>query len=43
MSTISRISIHSYTYVLENFGRNIMTFEKDGNLPVTKFVAVIET
>ena len=43
MSLITRISVHSYTYELENFGANIMTFEKGGRLPTTKFVVVIET
>lgn len=43
MSRISRISVHAYTYTLENFGKNIMTFAKGGRLPVTRFVTVIET
>ncbi len=43
MSTITRIAVHSYTYELEDFGQNLMTFEKGGRLPTTKFVVVIET
>jgi len=43
MSTITRVSVHSYTYALENFGPNLMTYQKGGSLELTKFVAVIET
>ncbi|MEO1159919.1 MAG: enolase C-terminal domain-like protein, partial [Pseudomonadota bacterium] len=43
MSTISRVAVHAFSYELENFGPNIMTYVKNGNLPVTKFVTVIET
>lgn len=43
MSKITRISVHSYTYPIENFGRNLMTYEKGGSLDLTKFVVVVET
>ena len=43
MSIIRRVTVHAYSYDLENFGANIMTFAKGGRLTVGKFVTVIET
>lgn len=43
MSTISRVAVHAFSYELEDFGTNMMTYVRNGRLPVTKFVTVIET
>ena len=42
MSTITRVSVHSYTYTLDNFATP-MRYQKGAKLDLTKFVAVVET
>lgn len=42
MSIITRVSVHSYTYTLENFATP-MRYQKGAELELTKFVAFIET
>ncbi len=43
MSVIKRITVQAYTYELDDFGSSVMVFQKDGKLPVSKFVVSIET
>lgn len=43
MSRIRRITLQEYTYRLNDFGRAIWIYEKDGTLDVSKFVVTIET
>jgi len=42
MSIITRVSVHSYTYALDNFA-TLMRYQKGAKLDLTKFVTVIET
>ena len=43
MSTINRVRIQEYSYKLEDFGSNIMVFEKNGQIELTKFIVIIDT
>lgn len=43
MSTINRVRIQAYSYKLEDFGSNIMVFEKNGQIELTKFIVIIDT
>ena len=43
MSLIQRVSVHAYTYHLDNIGPNGMSFVEGARQAITKFVTVIET
>ena len=43
MSTISRVTVQTYQYELDDFGGSMMVYEKGATLVMTKFVVVVET